>query len=356
MIWFFLLSGLFLGWSLGANDASNIFGTAVATRMVQFRTAALIGGVGVIIGAVVSGSGTADTLHSLGAVDAVAGAFTVALAAAISVAVMNHAGMPVSTSQTVVGAIIGWNFFAGAPTDARVLTKIVSAWALSPLLAAGIAIGLYLVAERAVRRWEVHLLDLDAITRLGLLVTGAFGAYSLGANNIGNVMGVFVSANPFADIGLFWGMSFTGMQQLFLIGGIAIAVGIYTGSYKVMMTVGNQIFKLTPLLALIVVMSHSLVLFLFASTTLKELLGWLGLPTLPLVPVSSTQAVIGAIIGLAMFKGGGSGVQVETLAKVTVGWVVAPIAAGLISFVALFFVQNVFQLEVVSAVTAAMQP
>ena len=353
MIWFFLLSGLFLGWSLGANDASNIFGTAVATRMVRFKTAALIGGVGVIVGAVVSGSGTADTLHSLGAVDAVAGAFTVALAAAVSVAAMNRMGLPVSTSQTVVGAIIGWNFFVGASTDAKVLTKILSAWALSPLLAAAIAIALYLVAQRAVRRWEIHLLDLDALTRLGLLVTGAFGAYSLGANNVGNVMGVFASANPFDDIPLFGNTSFTGMQQLFLIGGIAIAVGIYTGSYRVMMTVGNQIFKLTPLLALVVVLSHSLVLFLFASTTVRDLLSWLGMPTFPLVPVSSTQAVIGAIIGLAMYKGGGSGVQVETLGKVAVGWVVAPIAAGLISFVALFFVQNVFQLEVVSTLSAA---
>ncbi len=39
---FFLSSGLFLGWSLGANDAANVFGTAVGTRMVRFATATLI--------------------------------------------------------------------------------------------------------------------------------------------------------------------------------------------------------------------------------------------------------------------------------------------------------------------------
>ncbi len=38
----FLSSGLFLGWSLGANDAANVFGTAVGTRMVRFTTAAVI--------------------------------------------------------------------------------------------------------------------------------------------------------------------------------------------------------------------------------------------------------------------------------------------------------------------------
>ncbi len=41
-ILFFLSSGLFLGWSLGANDASNIFGTAVSSRMIKFTTAAAI--------------------------------------------------------------------------------------------------------------------------------------------------------------------------------------------------------------------------------------------------------------------------------------------------------------------------
>ena len=39
---FFLTSGLMLGWSLGANDAANVFGTAVGTRMVRFGTAALV--------------------------------------------------------------------------------------------------------------------------------------------------------------------------------------------------------------------------------------------------------------------------------------------------------------------------
>ena len=55
MFLIFLLSGLFLGWSLGANDAANAYGTAVGTRMIRFRTAAIACSVFVIIGAVVSG-------------------------------------------------------------------------------------------------------------------------------------------------------------------------------------------------------------------------------------------------------------------------------------------------------------
>ena len=55
----FLSSGLFLGWSLGANDAANIFGTAVSTRMVKFKTAAIVCSVFIMLGAVISGVGAA---------------------------------------------------------------------------------------------------------------------------------------------------------------------------------------------------------------------------------------------------------------------------------------------------------
>jgi inorganic phosphate transporter, PiT family len=81
----FLSSGLFLGWSLGANDAANVFGTAVGSRMVKFGTAALICSIFVILGATISGSGAAHTLGELGSINAIAGAFMAAFAAAITV-------------------------------------------------------------------------------------------------------------------------------------------------------------------------------------------------------------------------------------------------------------------------------
>ena len=113
----YLSSGLFLGWSLGANDAANIFGTAVGTKMLRFKTAAFIASLFVILGAVYTGAGASRTLGELGNVNTLAGAFMTALAAAISIYWMVKAGILVSTSQAIVGAIIGWNFYSGKETD-----------------------------------------------------------------------------------------------------------------------------------------------------------------------------------------------------------------------------------------------
>lgn len=348
MIWFFLLSGLFLGWSLGANDAANVFGTAVGSRMVRFRVAALVASLGVIAGAVSGGAGAAGTLTQLGGVNALAGSFAVALAAGLTVAGINRAALPVSTSQAIIGAIIGWNLFTGSPTDAGVLVRIVTAWVLSPVLAAGFAILLYVLTRWWLRRARIHLVSLDAYTRVGLLAVGAFGAYALGANNIANVMGVFVPASPFEPVALgAWGQV-TSTQQLFLLGALAIAVGIHTHSYRVMTTVGSQIFRLTPVLALVVVLAQALVLFLFSSVALQAWLSRAGFPAPPLVPVSSTQAIIGAILGIAIVKGG-KGLHFGTLGRVAMGWVLTPVIAGATSLVLLFVVQNVFEQEVLAA-------
>ncbi len=353
MIWFFLLGGLFLGWSLGANDAANVFGTAVGTRMIRFKRAALVASVFVIIGAVVSGAGPAHTLGQLGAVNAIAGSFTVAIAAAATVTWMTKLKLPVSTTQAIVGGIIGWNLFTGSPTDLNSLTKIVSTWVICPFLAASFAIVLYWVFKHTLWRLKLHMFEQDLHNRLGLLLIGAFAAYSLGANNIANVMGVFVTASPFKTIHLL-GITITGTEQLFLIGGIAIAVGIYTYSRRVMLTVGNDLFKLTPVTALIVVLAESLVLFIFTSKGLEGILVGNGLPPIPLVPVSSSQAVIGAVIGIGLVKRG-SGMHYGILGKIALGWVATPVVAGIISFSALFVVQNVFEQPVVKEVQQVSQ-
>jgi PiT family inorganic phosphate transporter len=341
----FLSSGLFLGWSLGANDAANVFGTAVGTRMVRFSTAAFICSAFVLLGAVLSGAGASHTLGKLGAINALAGSFMAAFSAAVTVYMMTRAGLPVSTSQAIVGAIIGWNLYSGFPTDTASLIKIVGTWIACPLLAGVIGVILFKVTTVVVRWAQLHIYRLDAYTRLGLILAGAFGSYSLGANNIANVMGVFVSANPFTTFNVGDFFAFTGIQQLFLLGAIAIGVGVYTYSKKVMLTVGGGLLPLSPVGAWVVVLAHSIVLFMFASQGLEHVLANAGLPTIPLVPVSSSQAVVGAVIGIGLLKGG-RGIKWRVLANIASGWVTTPVIACAVCFVALFFLQNVFNQQV----------
>ena len=337
----FLLGGLFLGWSLGANDAANVFGTAVGTRMIRFKTAAIVCGIFVILGAMISGAGTTETLGKLGSINALPGAFAASVAAGLSVYLMTKAGLPVSTTQAIVGAIVGWNIYTGSATNIKVLITIVGTWVLCPIIAGLIAILFFTITKKFLRKSKLHLLRLDAYTRTALLLAGAFGAYSLGANNIANVMGVFVPISPFTELNIMNVLTLSSQGQLFLLGGIAIAVGVITYSKKVMLTVGSDLLRLTPVAAFIVVIAHSIVLFVFASKGISNFLISINLPPIPLVPVSSSQAIVGAVIGIGLLKGGKE-VQWNIAGKITIGWVLLPIIAALISFIVLFVLQNIF--------------
>ncbi|MFW5490158.1 MAG: inorganic phosphate transporter [Desulfovibrio sp.] len=338
----FFSSGLFLGWSLGANNMSNVFGTAVGTRMIRFRTAAIWCSVFVILGAVVSGAGATQTLGKLGSVNALAGAFMVALSSAITMFLMTKASYPVSTSQTIVGSIVGWNLFSGSLIDYGALTKILSTWVFCPILSAGFSMVMYIACRRFIMWRKPHMLQQDHFTRMGLLLAGIFGSYALGANNISTVMGVFVPISHLSPIRVFDLFTLTAAQQLFFLGGLAIAAGVFTYSKKVIMTVGGGgIMKLSPVAAFIVVVSHSLVLTIFSSQGLSNAFVSIGLPPIPLVPVSSSQAIVGAVIGIGLLKGG-RGIRWRTVGAICSSWAVTPVIAAVICFVSLFFLQNVF--------------
>ena len=344
MIILFISSGLFLGWTLGANDAANVFGSAVGSRMLSFTRAAVIASIFVILGAVVQGAGASGTLDRLGSVNAIGGAFTVALAAGVTVYFMTKAGLPVSTTQAIVGAIVGWSFFTDNQVDMKSLIQILTTWVTGPILGALFAYVLYHLVRITRKRIKIHLLQYKSYIRTGLMIVGAFGAYSLGANNIANVMGVFVPSISLgdADFGIF---TLSGAQQLFFLGGIAIAAGILTYSKKVMQTVGGNLLELTSEAAFVVVLSQALVLFIFSSSSLSGLMVRIGLPPIPLVPVSSTQVVVGSVIGIGLYKGVRN-LNLKVLGSIASGWITTPVAAGLLSFILLFFVRNLFGIDV----------
>lgn len=350
MIWFLITSGLFLGWSLGANDAANIFGTAVSTRMIKFRLAAGIASVFIVIGAMVDGQGTTHTLGVLGDVNALAGSFTVALAAALSVTLLIKRGLPVSVSQAIVGSIIGWNIFTSSPTDIKSLLNIITTWILSPALACGFSFLIFNALKYLVVKTKIHMLEIDIYTRFGLIIVAAFGSYSLGANNIAKVVGVFITSSPFKDMVFFNYFHISGINQLFLVGALSMALGVITYSHKTISTIGSQIFKLTPISAFATILGASMVLFIFSSDSLSKLLLFIGLPAIPLVPVSITQAMVGAVAGIGFAKGGRY-INYKIIGKIAIGWLITPISAAIICLISLFFVQNVFQQKVVNPIS-----
>ena len=128
-----VLSGVFLGWSLGANDSANIFGTGYATGIVKYRTAIWLTAVFVMIGAVLEGPKCMDVVGDLSRLTAT-DAFYCALAGAITMTVLTILAIPASCSQAIIGAVIGAGILSST-ADFSKLYKIVACWVFTPICA-----------------------------------------------------------------------------------------------------------------------------------------------------------------------------------------------------------------------------
>jgi len=87
------------------------------------------------------------------------------------------------------------------------------------------------------------------------------------------------------------------------------------------------------------------VLFIFSSSSLSDLLVKAGLPRIPLVPVSSSQVIVGSVIGIGLYKGAGN-INFRILGEIATGWISTPVIAGVLSFFSLFFVKNIFNIDI----------
>ena len=378
MIYLLLFAGLFMGWSLGTNDAANAFGTAVATRVVKYRTSIIIIAVMVILGSILQGADDIDKLSSISTNNEVSAdvqdmenigvefekdengdfvldekgnyiikskdnidekalstlrlksgikAAIIFICAALTVFVMSYLKFPVSANQAVTGAIIGWGLFhadysnpAVTSTNLKEIGKFVSTWLLNPLGAAVISFVIVFFFKKFFEAKVESLKSYDKVIKIGYIIAGAYSAYTIGINSSASVTAFYydsfgVGANVL-----------TNARLTAILGGLAIAVGVLTYSKKVMMTVGGSIANISQMDGFLVILSSAL-----AITVMKILLG---------IPVSTSQAVVGAVIGAGLVKGP-KNVNFKVLGKIGIAWISSPTAAGLMAYIIALCTQSV---------------
>ncbi|MFQ5487723.1 MAG: inorganic phosphate transporter, partial [Gammaproteobacteria bacterium] len=153
--------GFFMAWGIGANDVANAMGTSVGSKALTIRQAVLVAAIFEFAGAFLAGGQVTETIRK-GMVDAsllagtpellVYGMLASLLAAGIWLLVASHFGWPVSTTHSIVGAIVGFAAvgIGMAAVNWGKVSSIVMSWVVSPLLAGAIAYGLFMSVQRLI--------------------------------------------------------------------------------------------------------------------------------------------------------------------------------------------------------------
>ena len=153
--------GLFMAWGIGANDVANAMGTSVGSRALSLRQAIVIAAIFEFLGAVLAGGQVTATIRK-GIFDPgllagspellVFGMLASLLAAAVWLVVASYFGWPVSTTHSIVGAIVGFAMVGigfSAVQWAKV-GSIAASWVVSPLLAGVLAFALFRSVQRLI--------------------------------------------------------------------------------------------------------------------------------------------------------------------------------------------------------------
>jgi PiT family inorganic phosphate transporter len=153
--------GLFMAWGIGANDVANAMATSVGSKALTIKRAILVAAVFEFLGAVLAGGEVTSTIRK-GIVDTnlladtpellVYGMLASLLAAGTWLLVASKKGWPVSTTHSIVGAIVGFAA-VGIGIDAVQwggVATIVASWVVSPLTAGFIAFAIYLSVQRLI--------------------------------------------------------------------------------------------------------------------------------------------------------------------------------------------------------------
>ena len=156
-----LLFGFYMAWSVGANDVANAMGTSVGSGALTLKQAVMLAAILEFSGAFFVGSHVSETVRK-GIIDTQSfndqpmllayGMLAAMLAAAAWLQFASYYGWPISTTHSIVGAIIGFGVVVGGPSAVHweKVGAITSSWVISPVLSGTIAFFLFSFIRRQV--------------------------------------------------------------------------------------------------------------------------------------------------------------------------------------------------------------
>ncbi|MGY9002770.1 MAG: inorganic phosphate transporter [Rhodospirillales bacterium] len=156
-----IVFGLYMTWGIGANDVANVMGTSVGSGAITVKTAIIIAAIFEFAGAAIAGGNVTKTIRK-GIIDPTSivnnpeilifGMLAALLAAAVWLMIASTRGWPVSTTHSIVGAVVGFAI-AGIGIEAVAWGKIgqiVASWIISPVLGGAVAFALMMSIRKLI--------------------------------------------------------------------------------------------------------------------------------------------------------------------------------------------------------------
>ncbi|MEM1524721.1 MAG: inorganic phosphate transporter [Nitrososphaerales archaeon] len=304
-----IILSFMIAWAIGANDASNPTECAVGAGIISINKAIYLFAIFTALGALLQGYMVMKTLdRGIVPYISIPGSLVITLSAVLWIGLCSWIGMPISTTHSIVGAVIGYGIAAYGleRVNWAVADKIFISMILSPILSLILAIALYYISTSIFKklRWDTQ--TIDRLIKWLLISSLCFSAYSFGANDVANATGVFVTVTK--ELGKI--PDNTAMFFMALLGCVGILIGGLSLGPRVIKVAGMKTTHLVPITGFAAELSNALIVYLF--TTIPYIIFGYGMP------ISTTHSSIGSIIGVGLV--GGSGVDKIIVTRIILAW------------------------------------
>lgn len=315
-------AGLYMAWNIGANDLANAMGTSVGSGALSIKQVIIIAGLFEFAGAVLFGKRVTSTIaKGIVPIDSIldphlvaVGMLAAILAAGFWITLATFYNLPVSTTHSIVGAVLGFGLMAAyngiigfGDIQWTVLGKIVGSWLVSPLLGALLAYLIFSIIRYFILQKADDPYNIEKKFVILQTMTACYIAFAHGSNDVANAVGP-----------LYAGMNALGMAGISVpvwvmaLGGIGMVLGLATWGYRVIETIGTRITELTPTRGFSAEFATASVVVIHSYSSL---------------PISTTHTLVGSVIGVGL-AGGLAAVDLSVIGKIVVSWIVTvPIAA-----------------------------
>lgn len=323
--YFAIAISLFFAMNIGASGAAASMGVAYGAGAIKKAwQALLLCAIGVFSGAILGGGEVVKTISS-GIMPqeyiTVKIVVIILISATSSLFFANLLGIPLSTSEVTVGAVVGVGI-AYKVLFVNSLLIIISFWIIVPLVAFIIALIFGKLLYKLQSRGQLK--DRPILTVL-LVLAGFFEAFSAGMNNVANAVGPLVGAG-LMDVT-------TGI----ILGGAFVAIGAMLLGKRVLETNGKKIVRFKKAEGILISSTGALLV---------------GISSIFGLPVPLTQVTSSSIIGMGMAQNGKQIFHQYIVKKIIRIWVVSPIFSLAISYflVQLFLEKDLYAIILIGSI------
>jgi len=337
----FLLLGILLvisflvAFSIGGNDEA--MAPAVGAKVFTVRAAVTIGALITVVGAVTLGSNVSEKVGS----DMVSGmemsidmVFAVLISMAIWLLIASLTkGLPISTTQCIVGSVIGvaisaplfgYSEWGINVVNWYVVLEVFIGWVLSPLVGFLFAASVFAVVRRVQRRAK-GFADFERQERVAAYLLAGFlilTSLSRGGNDVANAIAPLVVLPDFLG---FYDLGFVVVPRYLiplLVGGIGMALGLIVVGRKVIKTLATEVVTLSPSSALSASISVSVIMFV------GTILG---------LPLSGTHVLVAALIAVGWISQ--TPIQKKQVREIVISWIVTVPISAIFGMIVLYGIQ-----------------